>query len=133
MHQGKDPARFVEDFILYYRDMLLYKAAPNLDESMERVLLDDDFKNMSEQVPAEQIYQLIDILNKAQHDMRWTNHPRIFLEVAIVKLCQMEQKQMEQVQTGEIGQLLSRIEQLEHELHDLKVNGTAVPQEAAPS
>ncbi|MCQ6282736.1 DNA polymerase III subunit gamma/tau [Bacillus sp. EB600] len=133
MHQGKDPARLVEDFILYYRDMLLYKAAPNLDESMERVLLDDEFKKMSEQVPAEQIYQLIDILNKAQHEMRWTNHPRIFLEVAIVKLCQMEQKQAEQVQTGEVGQLLSRIEQLEHELQDLKVHGTAVLQEAAPS
>jgi DNA polymerase-3 subunit gamma/tau len=133
LSQGKDPSRFVEDFILYFRDMLLFKAAPNLEESMERILLDDDFKNMAEQVPAEQIYQLIEILNKAQQKMRWTNHPRIFLEVAIVKLCQMEQQTVSQVQTGEIGQLLTRIDQLEKELSDLKMNGVAIQQEPAPT
>jgi DNA polymerase-3 subunit gamma/tau len=100
---------------------------------MERILLDDDFKNMAEQVPAEQIYQLIDILNKAQQEMRWTNHPKIFLEVAIVKLCQMEQKGTEKVSTDEIGQLLSKIDQLEKELHELKSNGLAVQQESAPA
>lgn len=131
LYQGKDPARFVEDFILYYRDMLLFKAAPNLEESLERVLLDDNFKKMAEQVPAEQIYQLIDILNKAQQDMRWTNHPRIFLEVAIVKLCQMESSHMVQPQTGESKQLLSRLEQLEAELHELKASGVQVTQEPA--
>ena len=94
---GRTPARFIEDFIFYYRDMLLYKTAPNLEESLERVLLDDEFREMAENVPYEQIYQLIDLLNKTQQDMRWTNHPRIFLEVAIVKLCQTEIKQTEQV------------------------------------
>lgn len=131
LFQGKDPTRFVEDFILYYRDMLLFKSAPNLEESMERILLDDDFKEMAEQVPSEQIYQLIDILNKAQQEMRWTNHPRILLEVAIVKLCQMESIQTEQVQTREIGQLLLRIEQLENQLHELKTNGVAITQDPA--
>jgi DNA polymerase III subunit gamma/tau len=133
LSQGKDPGRFVEDFILYFRDMLLYKAAPNLEESMERILLDDDFKNMAERVEAEQIYQLIDILNKAQQEMRWTNHPRIFLEVAIVKLCQMEQRPAEQVPANEISQLLSKIDQLERELNELKINGAAIQQESAPA
>jgi DNA polymerase-3 subunit gamma/tau len=133
LYQGKDPGRFVEDFIFYFRDMLLYKAAPNLEESMERVLMDDDFKDMAERVPAEQIYQLIDILNKAQQEMRWTNHPKILLEVAIVKLCQMEQQSAEHVPAGEIGQLLSKIDQLERELHELKSNGVAIQQEVAPS
>jgi DNA polymerase-3 subunit gamma/tau len=131
--QGKDPGRFVEDFILYFRDMLLFKAAPNLEESMERILLDEDFKNMAERVPAEQIYQLIDILNKAQQEMRWTNHPRIFLEVAIVKLCQMEQRPAEQVPANEISQLLSKIDQLERELHELKINGSVIQQESEPT
>ena len=35
LSQGKDPTRFIEDFIMFYRDMLLYKTAPNLDESLE--------------------------------------------------------------------------------------------------
>ena len=133
LFHGKDPMRFIEDLILFYRDMLLYKTAPMLEESLERVLLDDDFRTMAETISTDQIYQLIDLLNKTQQEMRWTNHPRIFLEVAIVKLCQMEGKQPAQAQPAQIDQLLTRIGQLEMELEHLKANGvTASTQEAAP-
>jgi DNA polymerase-3 subunit gamma/tau len=133
LFHGKDPMRFIEDLILFYRDMLLYKTAPKLEESLERVLLDDDFRNMAETISTDQIYQLIDLLNKTQQEMRWTNHPRIFLEVAIVKLCQTKVKQTMQSQPAQIDQLLTRIGQMEMELEHLKANGvTASPQEAAP-
>ena len=88
---------------------------------------------MAETISMEQIYQLIDLLNKTQQEMRWTNHPRIFLEVAIVKLCQMEVKQTEQAQPAQMEQLITRIGQLETELQHLKANGVAaVTQETAP-
>lgn len=132
LFHGKDPSRFIEDFILYYRDMLLYKTAPNLEESLDRVLLDEEFRQIAEAVSYDEIYQLIDLLNKTQQDMRWTNHPRIFLEVAIVKLCQTETKQIEKMPDGQISLLLKKIEQLEHELQQLKTNGSVVVQEAAP-
>ncbi|MFL6560882.1 MAG: DNA polymerase III subunit gamma/tau [Bacillus sp. (in: firmicutes)] len=134
LFHGKDPMRFIEDLILFYRDMLLYKTAPKLEESLERVLLDDDFRQMAETISMEQIYQLIDLLNKTQQEMRWTNHPRIFLEVAIVKLCQMEVKQTVLTQPAEIEQLIKRIGQLETELQHLKANGVpaATVQDAAP-
>ena len=131
LFHGKDPSRFIEDFILYYRDMLLYKTAPNLEESLDRVLLDEEFRQIAEAVSYDQIYQLIELLNKTQQDMRWTNHPRIFLEVAIVKLCQTEGKQTEQMSSGQMVQLLTKIEQLEQELQQLKTNGPVV-QEAVP-
>jgi DNA polymerase III subunit gamma/tau len=133
LYHGKDPMRFIEDIILFYRDMLLYKTAPKLEESLERVMLDDDFRMMAETISMEQIYQLIDLLNKTQQEMRWTNHPRIFLEVAIVKLCQMEVKQSEQANPEQFEQLITRIGQLESELQHLKANGVAVTsQDAAP-
>ncbi|SFB26625.1 MULTISPECIES: DNA polymerase III subunit gamma/tau [unclassified Bacillus (in: firmicutes)] len=132
LYHGKDPSRFMEDFILYYRDMLLYKAAPSLEESMERVLMDEDFQQLSGEITAEQIYQLIEVLNKAQQEMRWTNHPRVFLEVAIVKLCQLESVKQSSVGSADFGPLLQRIEQLEGELNDLKRNGpTVVSQETS--
>ncbi|MGX6446413.1 DNA polymerase III subunit gamma/tau [Neobacillus sp. K501] len=130
LFHGKDPSRFIEDFILYYRDMLLFKTAPNLEESLDRVLLDEEFRRLAEKVPYEQIYQLIDLLNKTQQEMRWTNHPRIFLEVAIVKLCQTEVKQTEQAPSGQMSQLLGKIEQLEQELQQLKTMGVSPVQEA---
>ncbi|NRD77440.1 DNA polymerase III subunit gamma/tau [Bacillus sp. BRMEA1] len=129
LFHGKDPARFIEDLILFYRDMLLYKTAPKLEESLERVLLDDEFRRLTEEMSTAEIYQLIDLLNKTQQDMRWTNHPRIFLEVAIVKLCQLDVKQTMQAQPENMEQLLSRIDQLENELRILKEHGVARSQQ----
>ncbi|WP_442597313.1 DNA polymerase III subunit gamma/tau [Neobacillus sp. D3-1R] len=131
LSHGKDPVRFIEDFILYYRDMLLYKAAPNLEETFERVMLDNEFQTLADQVASTQIYQLIDILNKTQQEMRWTNHPRIFLEVAIVKLTQTEAKEAGGHTSDEVGQLIAKVNQLEKELKFLKENGSVMQQESA--
>lgn len=131
LFHGKDPSRFIEDFILYYRDMLLFKAAPRLEESLERVMLDEDFQTLAEKVKPEELYKLIDVLNKAQQDMRWTNHPRIFLEVAIVKLCQSEGG-LQATPAGDFQPLLNRINQLEQEISDLKRNGIVLNDEAQP-
>jgi DNA polymerase III subunit gamma/tau len=123
---GKDPSRFIEDFIFYYRDMLLYKAARFLDESMN----DGDFIKIADMVQIESIYQLIEILNKAQTEMRWTNHPRIFLEVAIVKLCQL-QTAVKVESNSVIENLVKKIEQLEDELKEIKHSGVHVNSEVA--
>lgn len=130
LFQGKDPTRFVEDFILFYRDMLLFKTAPKLEESLERVMLDDEFQELSNQIEHREIYEIIDVLNKAQQEMRWTNHPRIFLEVAIVKLCQLETKESPS-SSIEIDKLVSRISQLEGQLRELKENGLQVSEEGS--
>lgn len=131
LFQGKDPSRFVEDFILFYRDMLLYKAAPTLEESMERVMLDEEFQELTKMNEQEEIYEIIDILNKTQQEMRWTNHPRIFLEVAIVKLCQLEK--VASTSSNEVEKLLGKLEQLESELQELKENGIQVSGEDTPA
>lgn len=128
LFQGKDPSRFVEDFILYYRDMLLFKAAPRLEESLERVMLDEDFQSLADRIKPEALYELIEMLNKAQQEMRWTNHPRIFLEVAIVKLCQLEGKEL-QANSGDLQPLMQKIDQLEQEINYLKRHGVAVQEE----
>lgn len=119
LFQGKDPSRFIEDFIYFYRDMLLYKAAPSLEESLERVLLDEEFVQLANEVDAREIYEIIDGLNKAQQEMRWTNHPRVFLEVAIVKLCQLEAPQGI---PSDVEPLLKRLEQLEAKLVQYEQN-----------
>jgi DNA polymerase III subunit gamma/tau len=130
MNQGKDPIRFIEDLIYYYRDLLLYKAAPKLDEILERTIADEEFEHLANTISSEDIYEIIDQLNKSQQEMKWTNHPRIFLEVAIVKLCQQEHKQ-NGIHSGAIEPLLQKIRQLELEINQLKEKGISVsPQES---
>lgn len=127
MSQGKDPVRFIEDFIMFFRDMLLYKTAPNLDESFERVMLDDEFRALADRVDYEEIYKIIEVLNKAQQEMRWTTSPKIFLEVALVKLCQREKER--RTDLPEVNKLISRLTQLEEEIKQLKENRIAVNHE----
>ncbi|KIL71854.1 DNA polymerase III subunits gamma and tau [Bacillus badius] len=62
--QGKDSGRFAEDFVLYFRDMLLYKTAPNLEESMERVMVDESFASLAQKIELEQLYEYIHVLNR---------------------------------------------------------------------
>ncbi len=127
LFQGKDPSRFAEDFILYFRDMLLYQTAPNLEESLERVMLDDEFKELTEKVKPQQIYQYINVLNEAGQEMKFTNHARIYLEVSIVKLCQMEQQG--NTSSAEVEELVKKVKLLEKELNQLKEKGIRVQAE----
>jgi DNA polymerase III subunit gamma/tau len=129
LSQGKDPTRFIEDLIFFYRDMLLYKAAPNLDESLERVMLDEDFQSLATTISPDEIYQLIHLLSKTQQEMRWTNHPKIFLEVAVVKLCQLERSSATEAQPEEWNELNQKIVQLENEINHLKQHGVAAMDE----
>ncbi len=120
---GKDPTRLAEDLILYFRDMLLYQTAPELEESMERVLLDEAFKSLSESILTDQLYHYIEILNKAQQDMKYSNHAQIFLEVSVVKLCHTEGNASSET-SADLAPLLTRIAELEKKVADLKANPT---------
>ncbi|GGE85907.1 DNA polymerase III subunit gamma/tau [Priestia taiwanensis] len=128
LEEGKDPLRLMEDFIYYYRDMLLYKTSSHLTDLLERVIVDDAFHSLSEEIRQEEIYETIHHLSKSQQEMKFTNHPRIFLEVVVVKLCQ----QHVTVSSAPVNEgFMQRIEQLEKELHTLKTQGV-MPANSTP-
>ncbi|MBS4175872.1 DNA polymerase III subunit gamma/tau [Bacillus sp. FJAT-49736] len=131
LYQGKDPARFTEDLILYYRDMLLYRTAPNLEESIERVMVDTDFQNLSKKITSQQIYEYIDILNKTQQEMKFSNIAKMYIEVALIRLCEIKSSPTTD-QNGDIQKLLGKIERLEEELKNLKTQGLVVTHEEKP-
>ncbi|GAA3318071.1 hypothetical protein GCM10020331_019350 [Ectobacillus funiculus] len=132
MNHGKDAMRFMEDFIYYYRDMLLYQTSPHLEDLLERVIVDEDFQMLSEQIPAETIYEVIHTLSKkpAGNEMDKSS-AYLFLEVVMVKLCQqfflIKKQGSDHLQT-----ILQRMQEMEAELRDLKQNGVAISQEALP-
>jgi DNA polymerase III subunit gamma/tau len=125
MDQGKDPNRLIEDLILYYRDLLLYKTAPHVEGAIKGTVVDDTFQHLAQSVPLSDIYETIEVLNKSQQEMKWTNHPRIFLEVALVKLCH-QQASYTSPSSEEIQSLAKKLEYLEAELRRLKEHHASV-------
>ncbi|RJS60993.1 DNA polymerase III subunit gamma/tau [Bacillus sp. PK3_68] len=117
--QGKDPARFAEDFVLYFRDMLLYKTAPNLEESLARVMVDEAFTSVAEKMDLESIYENIHILNETQQEMKFSNHARIYMEVALVKICQRRSSGAV-AEMPAVQELIGRIQSLEKEVQQLR-------------
>ncbi|GER68514.1 DNA polymerase III subunit gamma/tau [Weizmannia acidilactici] len=121
LQQGKDASRLVEDFILYFRDMLLYKTAPQMEEAVEKVYIDEEIKEISRELSTDEIYHYIDILNKTQQDMRFSNMVRIYLEVAFIKLC--EEKKPAPAENDLVQKLAAKVHELEKEIQALKQNG----------
>ncbi|WP_239253641.1 DNA polymerase III subunit gamma/tau [Listeria ilorinensis] len=89
LSEGKDPIRLVEDLLVFFRDVLLYQKAPNLEETLERALADDAFKELASRADTSKIYACVKVLNDTQQQMRFTNHPGIYVEVAIVQMTQL--------------------------------------------
>ncbi|RYL90911.1 DNA polymerase III subunit gamma/tau [Sporolactobacillus sp. THM7-4] len=121
LDQGKDPLRLIEQLIFYYRDLLLYKTSPELEDVLTRPHADEEFRRQSGTVTTERLYKVIRQLNEAFLEMKRTNHPRIFLEMAIVRLCHPA----EQTTTGlpaasDISDLGKRIAALEKQMKNLE-------------
>ncbi|MDN5953619.1 MAG: DNA polymerase III subunit gamma/tau [Loigolactobacillus coryniformis] len=134
---GKDAGRFIEDLIEYSRDLLLYQQAPAMVEKIELGSIDDQFKQLSQAFAADELYRVIDVLNDSQQQLRFTNHPDIYLEVASVKLCQTPTVTVAAAATpettAELSQLQQELKTLHQQLATLQTNGAATPQTTAPA
>ncbi|MGB3570069.1 MAG: DNA polymerase III subunit gamma/tau [Priestia megaterium] len=120
---GKDPARFVEDLIFYYRDVLLYQASEENAYLLEKAAVNEEFKELSSKMDSAFIYKVIAELNQTQQEMKWSNHPRVLLEVALVKLAQSSTSQESALPYQDI---LRKMNQMEAELQQLKEKGIQV-------
>lgn len=126
VEQGKDANRLIEDLINYCRDLLLYQQAPGMVSDGELGLLDDKFKELSQQINVTQLYQIIDELNKQQENMRFSSHQSIYLEVLTVKLTQLstnsEADRVSNVDLSQIELLKQKIENLQRKVDSLSSN-----------
>lgn len=129
VQDGKDASRIVEDLVEYCRDLLLYQQSPVMLEETELGMLDEDFKKFAQEIEPEAVYQMINILNEQQENMRYTSHPTVYLEVLTVKLSQLKnQPQVSQANAqptisadqAQIDRLMNRIQQLQDQINSLQ-------------
>ncbi|MBC2047975.1 DNA polymerase III subunit gamma/tau [Listeria booriae] len=125
--EGKDPVRLVEDLLVFFRDVLLFQKAPDLTDAMERAVIDEAFQTLATAADANKIYQYVTILNDAGQQMRFSNHPGIYIEVALVQLIQVgggaapaTPNQQAAAPSGDVAELTNKVDRLEQELNELK-------------
>ena len=85
---GKDMMRLMSDLIVYLRDLLVFKAKPDvLDED-----IDPDLKESlaahAELIATDRLLELIDQLAAAESRMKWAPNKKLHFEVAIIRAIQ---------------------------------------------
>lgn len=132
---GKESNRIIENLLVHCRDILMYQQAPNLVlEQLGHVT--DIFKELSDTVKTEVLYQWISEFNSIQKDMRYTQQASVYLEVLTIKLSHEPRKNVKQTQVVEKGvsssvedshvqQLTQRVVELEGIVEQLKTTPTS--------
>ncbi|MET3683790.1 DNA polymerase-3 subunit gamma/tau [Alkalibacillus flavidus] len=131
IQEGKDPSRFVFDFINFVRDLLMYNSAAGMDDALVRAIPNEQFHHVRQQLPTHWLEEAISILNQTQQDMKWTNSPKILVEVALLNIQDMS-VESETATSGQTAspELLQQIATLEKELKALKEQGVTTTAEA---
>ncbi|MER2170347.1 MAG: DNA polymerase III subunit gamma/tau [Psychrobacillus psychrodurans] len=115
---GKDPVRLTEDFITFYRDLLVLQVAPDQAELLEIATGDERFRELALKFPIETLYKSISILTNTQQEMRFSNHAKVYLETAIIRLAQVPQD----ANVGDVNttELENKVQLLEGQLQQLQ-------------
>ena len=88
---GADYRNFARELQLHFRDILLARLAP--ERSQLRAASGPDASKRLEPLAAayseEDVVRLLDVLARAENDLKWAPDPRVTLELALLKLVQL--------------------------------------------
>jgi len=135
---GKDPGRFVYDLIYFMRDLLLYKSAPSLSGMLERARADDAFQQLAEKASEQWVQQAIVELNQCQQEIKWTNSPKVFIEITLLSITNRYEENSEtpseSADSDTVLRLTGKLAELEKEMALLKQQpqGNVQPEPAKP-
>ena len=113
--QGKQAHRFIEELVLFARDVLLSLFS----KKNITLLTDQEIQPLKERVPPEFYYQLIEGLNQAQGQMKLSVQPEVYLEVMTVQLAKGKSFHVQEKSTemgAEFNEAQSKIRELEEQL-----------------
>ncbi len=80
--RGKNFVKLTEELILYMRNLLVYKKAPNYFSTLNYNL--DNYKDIT--FSTSTLIKYIELLNKCLIEMKNTNNPKLMLELTIIKM-----------------------------------------------
>lgn len=101
---GKDAKQMLSDFLTYLRNLLVAKCTNNAEVligiSSENI---DRLKNQADKISTNEIKNWIKYLSKKVNQARYSNIPRIILEVAIIDMVDKTTEDIDEDEKKEIG------------------------------
>ena len=85
--EGKSIGQFVSDLVFYYRNLLICSTTKKPEEIIDAS--EDIIKKMKEQCEKMETFELVTAikeLSSLEAALKWSTHPRILLETALIKL-----------------------------------------------
>ena len=134
LSEGKESNRFIEDVLLYSRDLLIYKQAPEFLK-LQRGYVSEAFKELASELATDKIYRYIDLLSETQQQLKVSTHATVYLEVVTVKLAKLRlsspseaTETMGQVAMApeQLVQLQQQVAALQQELAQVKQQGVSL-------
>lgn len=113
--EGKEVQKIAISLLDLFRNILMFKNVGNIDGN-NMVFDNERFRGLAKSVSNRRVFYDIDILIKAINEIKWSNAPRLYLELAFIKMTDAE--------TESDAKILSEIEQLEKRLSDLELAKT---------
>jgi DNA polymerase-3 subunit gamma/tau len=83
--EGKNAEKCLEDFITFYRDVLLLKLLPGREERGDEA--DALRRRVADAYETRQLFRAIELLSRASGDLKYAAQPGIVFEVSLLKLC----------------------------------------------
>jgi len=125
---GKDIYLFLKDLINHFRNLLMAKVTTNPDEvldmSEENIVL---IKEQAGKIRAEEVMRYIRILQEAEGNAKISKQARIYLELAIIKMCKIEYDTSNEVILARLNKLEEGIRRGSIKVSTEKVSGNADP------
>lgn len=88
---GKDVGLLIRDLITHMRNLLMVNVSNNLEDVLDMSIENiDSIKNQSTRIRVEEIMRCINILQEAEDSSKGTKQARIYLELAIIKMCKIK-------------------------------------------
>jgi DNA polymerase-3 subunit gamma/tau len=107
---GYDLRFFFRELIQHLRNLLLVKSIPDPQDLLplneEEI---NDLKKEAEKASKEEILRYLVVLQQGEQELKYSSHPRIYLEVFLVKLCHFKQ-------IADLKDIIKDIEELKKEM-----------------
>ena len=106
IYTGKEASKIISAMLVYCRDILLYISVGSKNTN-KYIFEKEKFQELALKIPTQKVLYYIDILCDVQNKIKNSTTPSVYLEIAIIKMCNVTDSQID---------VLKRMNELEAKL-----------------